>query len=81
MALGYYDSAFSDYSSAIARYSELQTHYLAQAYCGRGKAFLMKGDLEMSRRDREKADSLVTGICVEEKQTGPRWGKGEIKLQ
>ena len=81
MALGYYDSALSDYSSAIARYSELQTPYLAQAYCGRAKAFLMKGDIDMSRRDREKADSLVTGICVEEKQTGPRWGKGEIKLQ
>jgi tetratricopeptide (TPR) repeat protein len=82
MALGHYDSALSDYSSAIARYSELQTGYIAQAYCGRAKAFLMKGDLEMSRRDREKADSLVTGICVEEKQTGPRWGKGgEFRVQ
>jgi tetratricopeptide (TPR) repeat protein len=80
MALGYYDSALSDYSSAIARYSELQTNYLAQAYCGRGEAFLMKGDLDMSRRDREKADSLVPGVCVQEKQTGPRWGKGEIQL-
>lgn len=81
MALGHYDSALSDYSSAIARYSELQTLYLAEAYCGRAKAFLMKGDIEMSRRDREKADSLSAGICVEEKQTGPRWGKGEIRLQ
>jgi tetratricopeptide (TPR) repeat protein len=80
MALGYYDSALSDYSSAIARYSELQTGYLAQAYCRRSKAFLMKGDLDMSRRDREKADALVPGACVEEKQTGPKWGKGEIKL-
>jgi tetratricopeptide (TPR) repeat protein len=81
MALGYYDSAVSDYSSAITRYSELQTRYLAQAYCGRADAFLMKGDIDMSRRDREKAESLTPGICVEEKQTGPRWGKGEIRPQ
>jgi len=80
MALGHYDSAVSDYSSAIARYSELQTGYLAQAYCGRAEAFLMTGDIDMSRRDREKAESLVPGICVEEEQTGPRWGKGQIKL-
>ncbi len=79
MALGYYDSAVSDYSSAIARYSELQTRYLAQAYCGRADAFLMKGDVEMARRDREKADTLSPGVCVEEKQTGPRWGKGQFK--
>jgi tetratricopeptide (TPR) repeat protein len=79
MALGYYDSAVSDYSSAIARYTELQTNYLAQAYCGRSRAFLMNGDIDMSRRDKEKADSLVPGICVEEKQTGPRWGKGEFR--
>ncbi len=81
MALGYYDSAVSDYSSAIGRYSELQTRYLAQAYCGRAEAFMMKGDAEMSRRDREKAESLSAGVCVEEKQTGPRWGKGEIRPQ
>jgi tetratricopeptide (TPR) repeat protein len=80
MDLGYYDSAVSDYSSAIGRYTELQTTYLAQAYCGRAEAFLMKGEIDMSRRDREKAESLSPGICVEEKQTGPRWGKGEIKL-
>jgi tetratricopeptide (TPR) repeat protein len=81
MALGYYDSAVSDYSSAISRYTELQKRYQAQAYCGRAEAFLMKGDVEMSRRDREKAEALVPGVCVEEKQTGPRWGKGEVRPQ
>ncbi len=81
MALGYYDSAVSDYSNAISRYSELQTRYLAQAYCRRAEAFLMKGEAEMARRDREKAESLSAGMCTEEKQTGPRWGKGEIRPQ
>ena len=57
------------------------TPYLAQAYCGRAEAFMMKGDADMSRRDREKAESLSAGVCVEEKQTGPRWGKGEIRPQ
>jgi tetratricopeptide (TPR) repeat protein len=79
MALGHYDSAVSDYSSAISHYSELQTLYLAQAYCGRADAFLMTGNIDMSRRDREKAEGLSPGICAEEKQTGPRWGKGEIR--
>jgi hypothetical protein len=81
MAQGHYESAVSDYSSAIGRYTDLQKQYQAQAYCGRAKAFLMLGNAEMAQRDRNKADLLSPGICTEEKPTGPRWGKGEIRPQ
>ncbi len=80
MAVNNYETAITDYSSAIDRYTDLQKRYLAQAYCGRGRAFLMLGNAEMASRDRERAQLLFPGACErEEETTAPRWGKGEVR--
>lgn len=74
-----YNSALTDFSSAISKYSEGQKEYKAYAYCKRAEVFMMLGNPKMAERDRDKANSLRPGLCGEGIEREPDWGKGEFR--
>ena len=76
---GDYASAIADYSEALMKYSDDQLEYKAQAHCMRADVFLMMGNFKMAEKDKAKAESLYPGICGEEEDVGPKWGKGEFR--
>ncbi len=74
-----YNSALTDFSSAISKYSEGEKKFKAQAYCKRAEVFMMLGNPKMAERDRDKANKLHPGLCEGGTDREPDWGKGEFR--